>query len=339
MKEIYENYIKALQEEEKQQLDENQDLIYSFIDYCKDFGVKLSLGNFHYDRTIGIIAEYPEIVKSLHPNLNVDKENLVNYTQLENEFNQKSFNSGYFYSNKTIAMASHFFRRNSRKHNGFAPRFIDIFCYTNYPECEKFISLDYDRLRVNIDSTMCLERDTWYGAKFNRKINEIPDGIVKLRPPLEFDSMDIDIHFANAYSLDIKWYTSNNIKTFQLEEFKQENSQVNIDGKKYHPVKYLHAEYDLLKKTFRHFDGAIHFYTEREYLTRRDSDLNHNDKFESHIKTLSTKLFKLNGAISIDNWVELSSHFLTGNALVFEYFEGQLPSRILELIELIRNKN
>ena len=43
------------------------------------------------------------------------------------------------------------------------------------------------------------------------------------------------------------------------------------------------------KNYFRHFDGAIHFYTENEYLSRRDSDFNYNSKTlqtDSHSKII-----------------------------------------------------
>jgi hypothetical protein len=101
-------------------------------------------------------------------------------------------------------------------------------------------------------------------------------------------------------------------------------------------VRYLHAEYDLSLGTFRHVDGAIHYYTEQEYYSRRDSDLNYNAKNSHHIKPASQKLFKMNGSISINTWIEFASHFLAGNPLVFEYFEGTYPPHILELLSKIR---
>ena len=91
------------------------------------------------------------------------------------------------------------------------------------------------------------------------------------------------------------------------------------------------------KNTFRHIDGAIHFYTSDEYYQRRDSDFNHNNKNSSQLKTLSLKLFKVNGLISIDDWTELTSQYLTGNPLVFEYFEEKFPDHIQEFIKNRKN--
>lgn len=141
------------------------------------------------------------------------------------------------------------------------------------------------------------------------------------------------ISSGHTYSLDIKWSSKDGIKVFQAEEFKVEKSRIIKNGKEYHPVKYLHAEFDIEAGSFRHFDGAIHFYTEDEYYQRRDQDFNYNFKNHLQLKTLSQKLFKINGQIEITDWVTLVSHYLTGNPLVFEYFEGKLPDRILQIID------
>ena len=153
---------------------------------------------------------------------------------------------------------------------------------------------------------------------------------------MELDKLDISMFFNEAYSLDVSWHTNNGIKTFQAEEFKTENVKLKINNSIFHPVRYLHAEYDSKNKIFRHFDGAVHLYSETEYFQRRDSDFNYNQKFQLHIKADSLKLFKMNGNVDIDSWILYSSHFFTGNPLIIEYFEGQYPEHIKEIIEKIR---
>lgn len=184
-----------------------------------------------------------------------------------------------------------------------------------------------------------MEKDTCYGAKFDRDIGSISDGIVKLRPPLNVEDYLTSFFFSDSYSLDIKWASKERIKSFQAEEFKTDKIKIFRDGVVYFPVRYIHAEYDLDKENFRHFDGAIHFYTETEYYSRRDSDFNYNNKSQSQIKTLSEKLFKMNGQIDVTTWIEFTSHFMTGNPLVFEYFEGKYPKHIDEMLEKSRLKN
>ncbi len=88
--------------------------------------------------------------------------------------------------------------------------------------------------------------------------------------------------------------------------------------------------------TFRHFDGAVQYLTAAEYHARRDSDFNMPYKNSQHVKPMSKKVFKLNGSINADDWVELSSHFFAANPLMFEYFNGEYPEHIVNILEKLR---
>lgn len=331
------DYIKRLLEEEKEELANHAAQIDSFKKFMSLKGISMFDENFKYLQTIGIVAEYPRLIDHLHPALCADKEGLFEFTALCQNFERRGFVNGYLYGDQFMLMAHPYFRRGMHGLNNYAPRFIEFFWNFKDASIEKYISLDPDRVRINVDSNIYMELDTWYGAKFNKNINEIQDGIVKVRPPIDIMESIASFLFRDAYSLDVKWTTKDNIKSFQAEEFKTEKVKITKDGVEYFPVRYVHAEYDITKGNFRHFDGAIHFYTESEYYARRDSDFNYNSKGASHIKTLSQKLFKMNGALSIDKWIEFTSHFLTGNPLIFEYFEGEYPSYIRDKLERVRS--
>jgi hypothetical protein len=322
-------------EERAEKLSKNSTLIQSFIEFCKSKKINLTLDNFDYVQTIGIVAEYPNIVRLLNNKIFTDKEQLVEVGFLDKEYRKERFASGYYYSEKYMLMAHQYFRRGHYKNNNFSPRFIEIFWEYTSDNIQKYIAIDIDRVRVNVDSSKYMELDTWYGANFKNKISDIEDGIVKLRPPLQLKSFHTDFLFGSTYSLDIKWSSKDGIKIFQAEEFKADNRIIEKNEEVFYPSKYLHAEFDMNAGTFRHFDGAIHFYTENEYYQRRDSDFNYNNKNSLKLKTLSQKLFKVNGQVTIDKWIELSSHYLQGDPLIFEYFEGKLPDRITALIDKI----
>lgn len=308
-------------------------LIQSFIDYCNSKQINLTIGNFDYVKTIGIVATYPNIVYLLNDNISADKDELIEVSALDKEFKKYRLASGYYYSDKFMLMAHPYFRRGHNENNNFAPHFIDVFWSYDKYNIQKYIAIDSHRVRINVDNSIYIERDTWYGAKFKNKISEIEDGIVKLCPPHGLDVFDIDFYFGSTYSLDIKWTSKNGIKVFQVEEFKTDKSRIIKNGNEYYPVKYLHAEFDNQEGTFRHFEGAIHFYTEEEYYQRRDSDFNYNNKNILQLKPLSQKLFKINGQISTEEWINLVSHYLQGDPLIFEYFEGKLPKDILDIVD------
>lgn len=334
---MQEDYLKALIEEEKAELAKNHELIEQFKNICKLKGLILQDENFKYIGTIGIVAVYPNILSIINPNINIDKEGLVSVLDINRYYQRKRFANGLLYTDNHVAMAHPFFRRNFYEYNNFAPRFIEHFWELNDNNIEAYIALDFNKVRIEVKQLGCLELDVWYGANFNEEINKIPDGIVKLRPPLDIDDSFISTFFGDAYSLDIKWETDSNIKSFQAEEFKTERVKINFNGKCYYPVRYIHAEYDLNNNYFRHFDGAIHLYTEDEYFLRRESDFNYNSKTNNQIKSSSIKLFKLNGIVHTDTWIKFSSHFFTANPLIIEYFEKKYPKHVIEVLEKIRN--
>jgi hypothetical protein len=329
----------ALQREaEAEELSKHKSAIDSFRAFAEASGLLLKDEHFSYSPPTGVTANYPNIVKMLNLGVNRDKEGLVNFREAGTKHQTHPFAHGLLFGKNYVLLAHPYFRRSFHRLNNFAPRFIEFFWSLNDPQIDSFIAIDFDRVRINMDQSSYMELDTWYGSKFNHDIGQIKNEVVKLRPPLDIDSFDNDFLFAGGYCLDIVWETDKNIKTYKSEEFKAENVTVTKDGRTYHPVRYIHAEYDLAKEHFRHFDGAIHFYSPEEYYTRRDSDMNYNSKNLQHIKTPSEKLFKLNGVVSVDTWINFVSHFMTGNPLVIEYFEGKYPARVEEILNAIRKQ-
>lgn len=329
-------YLEMMLAEELEELDKNADTISSFKSFMSQKGIVLDKENFKYVQTIGIVAIYPNIISHLHQNLRPDKEGLFDYIDLCRNFKKERLMKGYLTAENFMLMGHPYFRRGFNEVNNYAPRFIDLFWDFESENIDTYIALDFDRVRINVNRSSYMELDTWFGAHFNKNIEAISDGNVKLRPPLYLDSFLLTSFFKDVYTLDIKWATKDGIKSFQAEEFKNECIKISKNGIEYYPVRYIHAEYDLKNEHFRHFDGAIHFYNETEYFKRRDSDFDHNRKNANHIKTISQKLFKMNGIINIDTWMLFTSHFLTGNPLVFEYFEGQYPQHVTKMLEKIK---
>jgi len=331
-----ENYKQQLLRENEMMLSKHEKTINEFEIHCHSIGITLDREDFSFIPTIGIVCEHPNILTKLIPDLAVDKEGLLKWDGLSSLFDIKLMNPGYFYTNNFMAMASPVFRRGLHGVNNWAPRFIDIFWQLNDPSIDVYICLDQDRVRVNVDSSCYMEADTWYGAPFNDDIAKIEDGVTHLRPPADLDAHYLGFLFNDAYALDICWNTKNNIKSFQALEFKGKEKTVVLNNKEFHPVRYVHAEYDLEKGEFRHFDGAIQYHTIEEYNVRKDSNFRHNIKDDSKVKPLSVKAFKFNGSISTDMWAEFSSHFFASNPLIHEYFSGAYPAHLVDTLQKIR---
>jgi len=332
-------YFESFRLEEEEQLAENATAIDAFKANLKNAVGHDNDVHFNYYTTSGIIATCANLLQCLDGNLSPDKEGLYRLDVLLESYEQRIFSPGYLFGKSFALMAHHNFRRSFHQINSFAPRFIELFWNLNDNNIERFIRLDDDKVKVDVDNYGYSEKDFWFGARFIDEIAKIADGTIKLRPPLDIKDHHISFFFADTYALDIKWSTFKGIKTFYAEEIKTISVKISMNGAEFYPVRYLHAEYLLDEGYFRHFDGAIHFYTEEEYFMRRDTDLNFNEKNESHIKTRSEKLFKMNGKISIDTFMLFTSHFLAGNPLVFEYFEGKYPDYLVDKLQLIRETN
>lgn len=332
--EMQRKYLQRLKEEEIEELAKNADIISSFKKFSLKNGLKLADENFSYIQTIGIVASYPDIIDYLCPDIKPDKEGLYRFDILNKFYERRRIAEGLLYSKDFILMAHPYYRRGLHEKSNFAPRFIELFWNDDFQTLQPYIALDRNRVRIDVNDSLYKEFDTWYGAKFSQDINSIPDGLVHLRPPQD---IDLSLFFGSVYSLDIKWETKDSIKTFQAEEFKVEDVTILKDDRYIHPVRYIHAEFDLTLRKFRHFDGAIHYYGLDEYYSRRDSDFNYNFKNNNQIKTPSEKLFKINGEFNIDLWIKYTSHFMTGNPLIFEYFEGKYPNHIEDIIHTLRN--
>jgi len=320
------------------QIEEHREEIEAFKDFSSSKGLPLTNANFSYMRTIGIVASALALVEHLTGDIARERDGVISFDMLSSTFRANAHQPGYFRANNFMLMAHPYFRRGMHSVNNFAPRFVDLFWGFENDGVTKYIAIDEDRVRVNVDDSSYVELDTWYGPPYNDDISKIQSGVGKLRPPMDLNPDHVSFFFANVYCLDFKWSQEGRIKTFQALEFKSEQSYLMLDGEKFFPARYVHAEFDLDSGTFRHFDGAVQCYTEEEYAQRRESDFNYNLKSQARIKARSKKLFKFNGKLSTEHWVEFCSHFFTGNPLVFEYFTGNYPEHVADAINKLRER-
>ncbi len=323
-------YREYLKEQEREKLESATGLISDFIEFSATKGIVLQQSNFSYIQPIGICAEYPDILYRLS-NRMPDKEGLFREAELLSEYTKSSFLEGFYDAGNYMPMAHPFFRRGYYEKNNFFPRFIEKFWNLSVPAIEKYIALDSNRVRINVDNTAYKEFDTWYGAPFSQDIAQIKNGVVVLAPPAGASYL----LFGDVVKLDILWDEAGGIKTFQAEEICNDEVVIEIGGRKYHPVKYIHSEYDLHNSHFRHLDGAVHLYTPEEYAIRKNSDMNFNSKNNRQVKACSTKLFKMDGDISVDIWAEYVGQFFSGNPLVHEYFTGHYPEHVQKMMDEI----
>lgn len=335
--EMYKRFVETLEREKAAELEKYSSEIEAMTSLCNSRGICLRDTDFDYIPTIGVFVEKEGILSHLLPDLACDKDGLVSLEELRSLVTPSTQMPGHFLVGSFLTLAHSYFRRQFSNSAAFAPRFIHEFCALEYGDSKAYLALDPNRVRINTESRFYMEDDTWFGARFDKKIGNISDGIARLCPPLDLELRHVSFIFKDAYALDIKWSEKKGIKTFQALEFKQPDIVIGLQGVEYHPVRYIHAEFDLKNKSFRHFDGAVHHYTSEEYISRRDQDFNFEAKGAARTKPKSIKIFKLNGAFSVDLWADLCCHFFSGNPLMIEYFTGEYPVSIKEMLSRIRD--
>ncbi len=328
----------AMAEQARNELDNASGLIARFTGVAAKSGVLLGPSSFEYIQTIGIVANAPGLAKALLGSIHVERDGLFSYNDLAQRLPPSKLQAGYFVGSDYMVMAHPCYRRQMDPKANWAPNFVELFWKFQQPGVTKYIGIDEDRVRINIDDSVYFEHDTWYGAPFDDDVRNIKLGPVKLRPPLDLEPQYLDFIFAKMYCLDIKWSEANGVKTFQALELKTEDVQIVIDGEKYFPARYLHAEFDITANSFRHFDGAIQYFLKDEYLQRRDSNFNMSQKNSAHIKARSKKVFKLNGMFETKTFVELCSHFYTANPLTFKYFTGAYPAHVIDFLSKLQTR-
>jgi hypothetical protein len=335
MKLLMEQHQRATAKYAQSQLERSSDLIERFTKLAATKGIALTPDSFSFIQTIGIVATAPGLAKTLLGACSIEKDGIFAFEDIAARMPTNRFQEGYFIGDDYMLMAHPCYRRGMHPVNNWAPRFVDLFWNFDSPDVKKYIAIDEDRVRINVDDSAYMERDTWYGAPFDEDISKIKVGTIKLTPPLDLDTSHVNLFFAQAYCLDIKWSESQQVKTFQALEIKTHDVQVIIDDQTFFPARYLHAEFDLSSGAFRHFDGAIQLFTENEYLRRRVSDFNMAHKSTEHIKARSRKVFKLNGSLPVTSWVEFCCHFFAGNPLTFEYFTGAYPDHVASIVDKV----
>ena len=339
MERIKANWLQQRKEHAEKEMEKYEPAIAAFIEHCNTAGYEISEETITYIETIGVVAKITDLLKMLCPELQIDKDGLYDLNELRNLYKPIQFpRVGMFLTDHFAILAHPFFRRGMSEHQNWAPRFIELLWRAEIKTTQIRIALDPDRLRINLTGNDLIELDTWFGPSFNQNIAAIKDELVQIRPPATLDQVDLKLFFGSAYSLHIKWATAGNIKTFQAEAYLLENELIEWRDEIWHPVRYIHAEFDLTIGSFRHFDGAIHFYTTAQYKTMRDADLNYNLKYATQIKAPSVKLFRIDGDIPVQSWITLTGQFFLHNPLIIEYFEKDYPPHIKELIAKLESE-
>ena len=180
------------------------------------------------------------------------------------------------------------------------------------------IAIDHQRLMPKNYYTSFLQKDAWFGPRFDKAKIDDPNAIgltVQLRvKPSIFDLSSYGLHRTEFY-----WTHRRGIKSFEIEEISSDDSTFDS----YYFDRYIHSERDIERRILRHFDGAVKAYPVDSYRQRLCSKIPREPKCNAKIK-----LFRIDGNIDLNVWMDLLAHFYKGNEMIIEYFD---PKRFEEV--------
>ena len=245
-----------------------------------------------------VLNTYPELEAKL------DKDGLL---IIDNDFILND--SGIIYKDH-ILHYHQFLRRGyySNPNFDFLGRFVSYYFSTK--EKNNFrIAIDMQRLMPKEYLQHLIECDAWFGPNFDsdKLDDKYSVGLTikkRIKPSIFSLSNDLD-------RTEFLWSYKDNIKTLEIEEI----SNIEYKFEKFNINKYVHSERDIQNHILQHFDGSVKIYPQ-EYNKRFNSQL--PNEYRAPIKI---KLFRIDGDIDINKWIELISYFSKGNEMILEYFD------------------
>ena len=259
----------------------------------------------------GCVAYFKKgIVNKFYPEFDSyrDKNGLIYLDKLLGEFDY--LGQGVFKDIKTdISLFCHsYFRRNLSRQNNFHYYFLDQFIKLNdTPDIKIRIALDEDLIGYSSTFNEQFELEYWWGPKYNDNINEIPLGVT------HYECNERQRLFTGISGTQFWWKSDDENMTLEIEELK-DTSTLGVSTEKY-GCRYIHSIFNKNTYDFIHFDGAIRMYEENKMLQRVEQAINRAGKDTSY-----TKLFRIDGKLSLSDWKSLTTNYYQDNPLLYEYF-------------------
>lgn len=246
-----------------------------------------------------------------------DKAGLISIKDLEKNFTYK-YHGVFIHNELPLCIYCHSYFRKSLSHfNNFHHLFLDEFMtHKNNKKVTLKIAIDWDMIGYAPDFLQTFEFEYWFGPKYNNDISKINPGLTKHM------CNDFEKQYYEISSTEFFWKANENLKEFELEELRENNAPTLED---FFGCRYVHSIYDIDKKTFIHFDGAIRGYSSDLYFDRIDKNMTEFGRRSDY-----KKLFRIDGVLQLKDWKNLITKYMQGNPLVYEYFDIEKPESQFE---------
>jgi hypothetical protein len=183
------------------------------------------------------------------------------------------------------------------------------------------VAIDERRMRARGDYRRYLERDYWNGPPINAKMLDDPSrrGVEILQHgwPAGKERFlgSVEEH------LSVRTYLRGTTRTIEIEEI---TLPALLHESEFQLVRYLHAERDIEQRQFTHVDGAVRFYDRAVYEAWRGVRW---PTGPADAPMGRRKVFRVDGAISTTDWVEIVAQWFRGSELLLEALAELTPPK------------
>lgn len=236
---------------------------------------------------------------------------------------------GVYKVGKLLLYAHPLLRRSSYRLNTLNTPFLSAFQALSGDKVCKRVRLDPDSVGLATAHKMRIEKSLWsHGAPFSDEIPAISDGVYRLV------SNEAELHFSQVSQTECFWYTRQGFHNFEAEELRDVPGFDEPGQSISYKCRYVHSMVPLDTSSPSHFDGAVRSYSQDEMVVRLDTDLMRTGR-----QTRYTKLWRVDGQISIADWKRLFADYFRDNTHVGEYLSGATNPAHASSPEVIENRH
>jgi hypothetical protein len=200
----------------------------------------------------------------------------------------------------------------------FLGRFARYYSDTK-PINEFRVAIDHRRIMARSLYEQMYESDIWYGALFDEE--RLDDASAVGLTVINRNKRSLFELTNQLDRTEFLWTSREGIKTFEIEEISDRTYA--FDG--YILNRYLHTERDIPRGILRHVDGAVKVYPLEEYRFRFESKLPNEPRANKRIK-----LWRIDGAVAVQEWIDLTCQFYKANEMVIKYFNPRQFDKLFD---------
>lgn len=209
-----------------------------------------------------------------------------------------------------VVYAHKFFRRSFSHLNSLNADFLKRLNALRGTDKSVKIAIDPNCVGLASAQRHCMEYAYWWGPKFDDSLSDIPVGVTVHANEM-FDKCGY-----GAKRTEFYWYDRNGRRTFECEEISGV-AKIKNGGERLNGCRYTHSIVDGVPV---HLDGAVRMYSATDMEKRERIYLDKTDRRADYVK-----LWRVDGAIPVETWKELITHFYRDNMQIGEYLGGNDP--------------